>query len=227
MSRVSFTDLTADIAVTTRRRHVIEKLREAQEPMSVAELARAAGLHINTTRFHLDALVSEGLASRKVEEAGTRGRPRVLYTYQDAPGPRSFGLLASMLTAILAARADTHEATLKIGRSWGRDLIDKMAPAPGSNLKAQLVSFRALLDAIGFASEIAPVSDKDLLQLELHHCPFREVAEPHTEIICTLHLGLMQGALSQLGARAEALPLKPFVKPNLCTATLRLLPAIS
>jgi predicted ArsR family transcriptional regulator len=225
MSKVSFTDLTAEIAVSARRKDVIAKLREAEGPMSVAQLAKETGLHINTARFHLDGLVADGLARRKIEDSGTRGRPRVLYISQNPDGPRSFGLLATLLTAIVASLDDAGEATLVIGRSWGRNLVKEIAPGPPGDLEENLVSFSALLDAIGFEPEIVRSSTSNV-EVRLHHCPFREVAELHAEVVCTLHLGLMQGALSQLRAPVEALPLKPFVKPNLCTATLRLLPAI-
>jgi predicted ArsR family transcriptional regulator len=225
MSQVSFTDLTAEIAVSASRKDVIEKLRSAEGPLSVAQLAKRTGLHINTARFHLDGLVCDGLATRKVEARGTRGRPRILYISRDGQGPRSFGLLAQLLTALVASLDGASQATLAIGRAWGGNLVNEMSPEPPVDLDEALVRFSALLEAIGFEPEIVKPSPKKV-EVRLHHCPFREVAELHAEVICNLHLGLMQGALSQLHAKVEALPLSPFVTPNLCTATLRLLPAI-
>jgi predicted ArsR family transcriptional regulator len=224
MNKVNFTDLSAEIAVGASRTDVTAKLREAEGPISVAQVASRTGLHINTARFHLDGLVSDGVATRTVEDRGTRGRPRVLYTSRDAGGPRSFGLLAQMLTALVASLDGANGAALGVGRTWGRNLVDRVATAPSPDLDESLARFSTLLDAIGFQPEIARSPDGKV-EVRLHHCPFREVAERHADVVCALHLGLMQGALSQLHAPVEVLPLKPFVTPNLCTAPLRLLPA--
>lgn len=54
----------------------------------------------------------------------------------------------------------------------------------------------------------------------LRHCPFREVAEHHREVVCALHLGLMQGVLAELRAPLDAERLDPFVEPGVCIARL-------
>ena len=74
-----------------------------------------------------------------------------------------------------------------------------------------------LLDAAGFAPE-APVADGR--PIRLHHCPFGTLARDHGEVVCGVHLGLMRGALRELGAPFDALRLEPFVEPSLCLAHL-------
>ena len=71
---------------------------------------------------------------------------------------------------------------------------------------------------IGFAPEA--VTDGTRYQLRLRRCPFREVAENHQDVICQLHLGLMQGALAQMRAPVTADRLEPFAEPSLCIAHL-------
>ena len=51
-------------------------------------------------------------------------------------------------------------------------------------------------------------------------CPFLELAREHQDVICPIHLGLMRGALAELGARTRATKLEPFVRPDLCVARL-------
>ncbi|GIV00644.1 MAG: hypothetical protein KatS3mg014_2259 [Actinomycetota bacterium] len=46
------------------------------------------------------------------------------------------------------------------------------------------------------------------------------MAEEHPEIVCSVHLGLLEGALEALGVRA-ATELRPFLEPELCVARLR------
>jgi predicted ArsR family transcriptional regulator len=74
------------------------------------------------------------------------------------------------------------------------------------------------LEEVGFAPEA--VAGGTRYQLRLRRCPFREVAENHQDVICQLHLGLMQGALAQMRAPVTADRLEPFAEPSLCIAYL-------
>lgn len=65
-------------------------------------------------------------------------------------------------------------------------------------------------------------SDVSGARIRLRHCPFREVAERHQDVVCSLHLGLMQGALAELHTPVAADRLDPFVEPELCIAHLAL-----
>ena len=69
------------------------------------------GLHLNTTRFHLDGLVEAGLAARAREDREQPGRPRVLYTAGPdtaRTGRRSYRLLAEILTSYLGTRSSSR-----------------------------------------------------------------------------------------------------------------------
>lgn len=57
-------------------------------------------------------------------------------------------------------------------------------------------------------------------EIRLRHCPFQNLAEQHGEVICSVHLGLMQGALSAMRAPVSVDRLDPFVEPDLCVAHL-------
>jgi predicted ArsR family transcriptional regulator len=46
------------------------------------------------------------------------------------------------------------------------------------------------------------------------------VAERHQDVVCALHLGLMQGVLAQLRAPVGTDRLQPFAEPSVCTADL-------
>ncbi len=51
-------------------------------------------------------------------------------------------------------------------------------------------------------------------------CPFLELARRHPEVVCRIHLGLMRGALAELGATTRAGGLESFVRDDLCVARL-------
>jgi predicted ArsR family transcriptional regulator len=76
------------------------------------------------------------------------------------------------------------------------------------------------MEELGFAPQ-PEVSDGDgQYRLNLRQCPFREVAQHHQNVICSLHLGLMRGALARMRAPVIADRLEPFVEPSLCVASL-------
>lgn len=62
-------------------------------------------------------------------------------------------------------------------------------------------------------------------RIRLRHCPFLELAEERGELVCSLHLGLMQGALAELGAPLTATGLEPFATADSCLAHLAAAPA--
>lgn len=196
---------------------VLEALRSAGRPLSVREVADEVGLHPNTVRTHLDLLVDHGHATRAAEPRATPGRPRLVYAATGKPAEdegRNYRLLAEILTRYLAAASPSPAASaVEAGRAFGRGLAGT-GPAPEeADAVARVV---ALLDAIGFAPRPAP----DGRSIELHHCPFRELAEERQDLVCGVHLGLMQGALAELGAPVSATRLLPFVEPELCVASL-------
>ena len=71
---------------------------------------------------------------------------------------------------------------------------------------------------LGFAPRA--VAEGAHYRVRVHQCPFREVAEGHQDVVCGLHLGLMQGALAQMRAPLTADELQPFAEPSVCIAHL-------
>jgi predicted ArsR family transcriptional regulator len=204
------------------RAHVLDLLRGAGSPVGVQEIAGRAGLHPNTARFHLDALVEAGLAARAPKERTTPGRPSMAYRAVAGGGPlgrRRYRLLAEMLTSLIAGMMpEPGEAATEAGREWGRYLTEQPAPYQRLDAGQAVRRLTAALAEIGFAPEA--VADGIQYQLRLRQCPFREVAENHQDVVCQLHLGLMQGALAQMRAPVTADRLEPFAEPGLCIAYL-------
>lgn len=219
-------DAPAEAAPAGRRAEVLARLREAGRPVSVAAMAELTGLHRNTARLHLDGLVDDGLAERGVEERSRPGRPQALYTARArAPGPRSYALLAEMLTGLVAGRPDAGHAAAEAGRAWGHHLVDRVPPSQRVGAVEALARLTRMLDAVGFRSQArAPQAagpGDAVSEVRLTHCPFREVAERHPEVVCALHKGMLQGALDELRAPLAVDSLDPLVTPTLCVARLR------
>lgn len=204
----------------SRRQIVLHSLRQSPEALGVADVAALTGLHPNTARFHLDALTEDGLAVRTIETRASPGRPRVLYVARaEAMDQRSYGLLAEMLAGLAATAGDVREAALATGRSWGRQLIDRRSSHGVLEAALAVDALCRVFVDIGFQPEAS--TDGEMTSLTLAHCPFREVAARHPEVVCGVHLGIMQGVLDELGGAVVAESLDPFVTPRLCVARVR------
>jgi len=201
------------------RVRILRALRAAEEPRSAGELAEEVALHATTIRGHLDILSEAGLVRAHHEDRQARGRPRLLYVPADGEqgnGSEGYRVLAEILAGHLASTAEdaVAEAT-RAGRVWGTYLAQ---PPPYCRLSAE-ESQRMVLDVfadLGFAPEWS----EDSSEMHCHDCPFREVAEQHPDVACSVHLGLLQGALDATHTPLRATELEPFVGPSLCIAHL-------
>jgi predicted ArsR family transcriptional regulator len=195
------------VLASTSRTAVLELLRSRGEPLGVVEIAEHVGLHQNTVRSHLDLLVDAGYAIRRSEAPSGPGRPRVVYEATAAPdGERDYRLLAEVLAQHIVATSERPgEAAVNAGRSWAK-LAERHQPggdgtsgeAPISEDAAIAAVVRMLGDT-GFAPELAVINP---------------------DVVCGAHLGIIQGALTELGGTVSATRLIPFVTPGLCVTTL-------
>jgi predicted ArsR family transcriptional regulator len=215
----------AGVPLGRSRARVLELLREAAAPLGVQEVAEHCGLHPNTARFHLDALVAAGLATR---ERGPRpnpavGRPAIGYRAAggDVPaGERRYRLLAEMLASMIAGLLP-HPATTaeQAGREWGGYLAEQPPPYQPPTAARALDDLTALLADMGFDPEVAAQGTQP--RVLLHECPFREVANRHQAVVCSLHLGVIRGALARMRAPLNVGRLEPFAGPGLCLVHLK------
>jgi predicted ArsR family transcriptional regulator len=205
------------------RADVLDMLRAAGGPLGVREVAQQMGLHPNTARFHLEALAEAGLAVRETEERETPGRPRIGYRAA-AGGPagrRRYRLLAEMLTSLVAGTMpEPARAAEQAGREWGAYLTEQPPPYQRLTPGEAVARLTAIMQELGFSPQAQAGAGGGQYRLCLRQCPFREVAEHHQDVICSLHLGLMRGALARMRAPVTADRLDPFVEPSLCVARL-------
>jgi predicted ArsR family transcriptional regulator len=197
---------------------LLATLHDTAQALDASQLADAIGLHVNTVRSHLAVLEQAGLVSRHTEPRVDPGRPRVLYRPSAPAEPAvrdRYRLMARMLASYIATNvANPSAAAEETGRQWGRHMAS--APEPFATPSAQhgRQALLDLLDELGFAPQLGA----DPSEVELRHCPFREVAEAHPEVACALHLGLMRGAVAQMEAPLTVEDLLPFVAPDRCVA---------
>ena len=106
------------------RAALLEVLRADGGALGVEELADAVGLHVNTTREHLDRLVGAGLVARAPEHRTTRGRPRILYRRREPVGAR---VRAVMDEVLLAGYGEAMDSPAEAADRAGREAADRLA----------------------------------------------------------------------------------------------------
>jgi predicted ArsR family transcriptional regulator len=206
-------------SLSASRAALLATLRAQCQPTTLAALVRSSGLHENTVREHLDALVKGGLASRHRAEASGRGRPAWLYEATDAPpggGNEYAGLAVALAETIRHCSPTPVEDSVAAGRSWGRDLARRQGAEPERTAIAGRRQVVALLDDLGFG----PKADARVESVRLTRCPLLEAAHRSPDVVCAVHLGLTQGALEEFGADPEGARLRPFAEPGLCRLRL-------
>lgn len=210
--------------MSERRREVLDTIHRTAAPVGVAEIAAHLGVHPNTARFHLEALVRDGVLERAPDAPSGPGRPRVGYLARPGlarGGARRYRALAEILLGHLSTTSDDPtEAATAAGRTWGAHLVPRPAPFHETTRDDAVDQLTAMLDDLDFAPE--PVADAQGAtdRVRLRHCPFLELAEPHRDLVCPLHLGLMQGALTEIDAPVTVTALEPFAEPAACLAHL-------
>ncbi|HEY8788765.1 MAG TPA: helix-turn-helix domain-containing protein [Actinopolymorphaceae bacterium] len=205
-----------------RRDLILTILREASRPLSVAELAGRLGVHVNTVRFHLDALIEAGRVDRALGDVTGPGRPPMVFELRremDRGGARNYRLIAEMLAGGLSASEDRPaEVAVELGRSWGGFLVEPSARARNNTEEEAVAHLLDLLEDLDFRPEQLPAERATLIGLR--NCPFLDLVDNHADVICPIHLGLMQGAMQALAAPVTVDRLDPFVEPDLCVAHL-------
>ena len=205
------------------RVRILEALQEAAAPLDTRQLGARVGLHVNTVRSHLRVLAEAGLVSEKREQRTRPGRPRLLYEAAAEPLDQhdlaSYRLLAQILASHLASsERDPSTRAEQAGRAWGAHLVRRPPPFTPISTEETLDEVVRLHEQFGFRPQLRRAPSGQ--EIVFKRCPFQEVATSYQTVICPLHLGLLRGALAELGTGVEADSLQPFAEPDACVGHL-------
>lgn len=189
------------------RAAIVDALRDADGPLRVEEVAAAIGLQVSGTRWQLDHLVGAGVVRRSTTRPASRGRPAVLYSAAPAAEVNEVEPYR-MLARLLAAELDRSKGDATItpaeaaGRVWGE--------AAGIGDAGVREAVLRLLDETGFR----PRPGADSGDIEIGQCPFFDIASAHPAVVCSVHAGLLRGAVQRLNADPEDVALLPVLTPD-------------
>ena len=211
-------DVLKALGDNTRYAIFLELARSAK-PLGTADIADVLGLHANTVRPHLERMRDAGLVEVRTELPSGVGRPQHLYSVSpQAPSlglePPTFPVLARMLVRLAEQVGATGDDAAEAGREQGRADAARHADAP-SCLEALVTQ----LDLLGFDPAVDGTDDGETAVIAFSNCPFRELAEAHPELVCSLHRGLVEGFVDAMGD-ATVDEFHPLVHRSPCQVTL-------
>jgi len=204
--------LAASLGDTTRRGIYIA-VREAPEPVTVADIASAFDVHPNVARHHLDRLVADGFLQvthrRRTERRGPgAGRPAKHYepTSKEIsvqfPVQR-YDLLAELLVRVVERIAPDNAGTIaeEVGREYGAELAAEIGMPEDTGFQVAVEAVARAMMGVGFDTAAQP-GDRTLVT---RFCPFGTTAADHPEIVCKLDQGIVRGLMEATHQPAHVL----------------------
>ena len=183
------------------RRALYAYIAAQGRPVSRDEAADATGMKRATAAFHLDRLVEDGLLEADFARLSGRtgpgaGRTAKLYSrarrqIDISLPPRRYALAGDILAG---AVEDAQRRSVPVGEA-----VTGAAERAGRQIAAGGGELASVLARLGYEPR-----DLGTGETQLANCPFHELVMDHRELVCTLNLHLLRGALAGLGAPAQA-----------------------
>jgi predicted ArsR family transcriptional regulator len=211
------------------RRSLYEFVVRARRWVSREEAADASGLGRSVASHHLDRLADDGLLEtdyRRMNDRRGPGAGRPAKVYRRAPTevavhlpPRDYEL-AGRLLAEAADRASRDGTPIDVAvADAARHAGSEMGESVRSRMRGRARAAearRAVVEELG-ARGFEPEAVVDG-RVVLHNCPFHQLAESHTELICGMNLCLFEGLLDEVAASDLEARLEP--EPDQCCVQL-------
>ena len=198
------------------------------EPVGREQAAAAVGVAHHVAKFNLDKLEEEGLLDVEFSRPPGRrgpgaGRPAKLYrrTAQEIEvslPERKYDLAGQVMAQAITAAEQTAtpisdtlaHAAREAGRVLGNEVRAKAGARP-----TQATTLKAVNDVLtehGYEPRMAGKA------ITLANCPFHNLAQHHTELVCGMNLDLISGLLEDVCPGALRARLTP--TPDMCCVTI-------
>lgn len=216
-------------SLTPAQQTVLGVVSTHENPVTVADLARECGVHVNTVREPLGVLRSLGLVERERMPTSGRGRPAWGYLSRALSGVASsvdvlHHITRSTIAWIRATASDPMAAGRELGHHLGDDALASTT-VPDHNaidfpadfqLANHMTKIRVLLVAFGLAAEAHPEIPTALV---LRDSPFAEGDDPDP-VAFAIRQGMVERIVERT-ARGTATPtFRSGPDPRVCEVIL-------
>lgn len=199
-------------------RATLQVISQLDAPATINQIAAVAGGHPNTTRLHVEELLTAGLVADSRDTPAGRGRPAVRYAITphgrsalSQSGEIDHRALTLAVAQQIIADGDA-ETVEKIGALWAQAL----STTATTDATTPIEDLVQLFASTGFAVDIAADGESVLL----HTCPMISSDDADPQQVCAMHRAWLAGAARSWGESASV-ELEPFAGPGFCRASLR------
>lgn len=207
------------------RRRLYDYVIGQTDAVSRKQAAAAVGIKGPLAAFHLDRLAEEGLLEvefrRLSEKTGPgAGRPAKLYKRSSRElsvslPHREYELAARVFAEALTA--ETSSAPVRdAARALGVEMADQVRERAGRQTGAKKLTRTAeeVLESFGYE----PFHDENG-DIRLRNCPFHQLSQQYTNLVCGMNLDIMQAMVEELGLERIEARLEP--EPGMCCVAFR------
>jgi len=212
------------------RRALYQFVAGQPEPVSRESAAAGIGVAHHLAKFHLDKLVDDGLLEAEYRRPPGRGGPgagRPAKLYRRAAGSievsvpeRRYDLAGHIMARAITTAGESgvpvDDALAAAALAAGAELAEQARPV-GSSPGDPLAAVSQVLADTGYEPRLA--GDR----VTLSNCPFHQLAESYTALVCGINLHLIGGLLDALPAGGLCANLAP--APGRCCVTVTTTPA--
>ncbi|WML47530.1 helix-turn-helix domain-containing protein [Neobacillus sp. PS3-34] len=191
------------------RYYIYQYITKRHQEVTVQEVADNFNIHPNVARLHLSKLEDVNMLVSETKKTGKGGRPSRLYRLSDDVIQlhfpyRDYMLLSKVAIQTMISLGEEGKKALYItGKKFGAEIIDqeiskKMQPGNELEFDQKLNILKSAATLAGFYPEFEANGDKTKIYFKIYNCPFREVAQEHTETVCKMHHEFLKGMFEAL-----------------------------
>ncbi len=201
-------DSGAPVGGGDSRSAILAFIEAAGGVVRVEEISEGVGLHVNTVRGHLDALLASGRITRIPDQRSSRGRPHWLYSATSAASIRELGRALE----VELDSSTAPEVARRAAAGWAKAFP---VPEPAASIDEAVEQATTALSAFGFDAVRNPVGD----EVTLRACPYASMVEEQP-VICDIHAALLTEVLARTEQPVTLDRLDVWPRPGLCVAHL-------
>lgn len=195
------------------RFYIYQYITKKHSDVTVQEIADHFNIHPNVARLHLSKLEDVNMLVSETKKTGKGGRPSRLYRLSDKVIEltfpfRDYQLLSKMTIESLALLGEEGKRALyATGKKFGKKFIEEEIV---KNQNMNEISFEDKLQLLkeaamtaGFCPEIEANNEQTKIYFQIYNCPFKEIANEQSEMVCKAHYEFLKGVVEGLFQSVE------------------------
>lgn len=194
------------------RYNIYEYIIEAEEPVTVKDVAKLINIHSNVARHHLTKLVEVELIKSYINQNHSNGRPNRLYVPSEEAIELSFPyrdykLLSSITLEAIAKLGNAGKSILyNVGKEYGQEMINKLKITKDKDILSRLEKINLLTETsnfLGLHASFTYDENTDELIYKIKNCPFKELASKQDYLIYNMHNEFLNGMFKEVFTEIE------------------------